>query len=951
MSKKSIIAILSAVVLMVVASLALVFTIGPKTSADSEVIETVPVECLSINDGVLGDGTDGGAFNVDGKTWIQNHAKYCVEIPSYVTRIGAFAFRDCSGLTSITIPNSVTSIGNLAFYCCSGLTGSITIPEGVTSIGEWAFRGCSGLTSITIPNSVTSIGNSAFNGCRGLTSITIPAGVTSIGSGAFYECRGLASVNIPEGVTSIGSEAFSYCSGLTSITIPAGVTSIGKSAFYCCSGLTGSITIPEGVTSIGEWAFRGCSGLTSITIPEGVTSIGRGAFYYCSGLTSITIPEGVTSIGDSVFGGCSGLTSITVDTNNTEYTSQDNEGHECNCIIEKSSNKLLCGCQSTIIPAGVTSIGDYAFKNCSGLTSITIPNSVTSIGYEAFIYCSGLTSITIPESVTRIDSYAFSCCSGLTSITIPEGVTSIGSNAFLGCSGLTSITIPAGVTSIGYSVFSGCNGLNEIIVRNPDLMTNTNLQSYASKLHYGAEQNTVTFNTMGGNAVDNQIIDFGDFASEPNPEKEGYHVTGWYSDEQYTQPFTFDTPIKYDITLYAKWQINRYTVTFDSNSGSAVANQTVDYGAVINSPVTTRTGYTFKGWLKDGVAYDFSHPITEDMNLIADWDINVYTVTFDACNGNALVEQPVNYNEKAIRPTDPTRASANFKGWYQSLQDSEPFDFDTLITKDITLYAKWENVYMVTFNVDGGTTISSQEIENGQKAEQPIDPTKEHYSFAGWYTNANLTNEFNFNTPITGSMTLYAKWNINRYMVDFNGQGAYVNSVFVNHGDLVAEPTISRTGYTLLGWFVDDEIDQKFNFNTPITDNIGLWAKWSINQYNVIFDSDGGNAVAPQRNVEYNTLLTVPETPTREGYNFLGWYNGDEAYDFATPVSEDMTLTAKWEAVQAQPEPETPDEETSTEVNNQNNNGLLWGILGTSSGILLVGGIVFGIVISKRRRK
>ena len=120
---------------------------------------------------------------------------------------------------------------------------------------------------------------------------------------------------------------------------------------------------------------------------------------------------------------------------NTVYDSRDN----CNAIIETTSNTLILGCKTTIIPNSVTSIGSYAFVGCSGLTSVTIPNSVTSIGQVAFYGCRGLTSVTIPNSVTSIGGSAFSYCSGLTSVTIPNSVTSIGSYAFVGCSGLTEI--------------------------------------------------------------------------------------------------------------------------------------------------------------------------------------------------------------------------------------------------------------------------------------------------------------------------------------------------------------------------------------------------------------------------------------------------------------------------------------------------------------------------------
>ena len=208
---------------------------------------------------------------------------------------------------------------------------------------------------------------------------------------------GLSTIIIPEtvtydsttySVTSIGIFAFGGCSSLTSITIPNSVTSIVDYAFSYCSSLT-SVTIPNSVTSIGVLSFSNCSGLISVTIGNSVTSIGNGAFAACSSLNSVTIPNSVTSVGKSAFQECPSLTSIVVESGNTMYDSREN----CNAIIETASNTLIAGCQSTTIPNSVTSIGEYAFMDCSSLTSITIPNSVTSIGKVAFYGCSSLADI------------------------------------------------------------------------------------------------------------------------------------------------------------------------------------------------------------------------------------------------------------------------------------------------------------------------------------------------------------------------------------------------------------------------------------------------------------------------------------------------------------------------------------------------------------------------------
>ena len=183
-----------------------------------------------------------------------------------VTSIGSHAFRECSGLTSVTIPNSVTTIGESAFYYCEGLT-SVTIPNSVTSIGQFAFMDCLSLRSVTIPNSVTSIGYAAFMECGGLTSVTIPNSVTDIATFTFWGC-GLTSVTIPNSVTSIGHEAFACC-GLTSVTIPNSVTSLGKGSFWNCSGLVSVIVEMQNCISLPENCFSEISSDCILSVPKG----------------------------------------------------------------------------------------------------------------------------------------------------------------------------------------------------------------------------------------------------------------------------------------------------------------------------------------------------------------------------------------------------------------------------------------------------------------------------------------------------------------------------------------------------------------------------------------------------------------------------------------------------------------------------------------------------------
>ena len=217
-----------------------------------------------------------------------------------------------------------------------------------------------------------------------IKSVTIEEGVTSIGEFAFSYCTSLTSVTIGNGVTHIGNAAFYECYSLASVTIPNSVTEIGNGAFYLCSDLS-SVEMPGSLTVLSPALFFGCTSLASVTIPESVTEIGDAAFEWCTSLTSVSIPASVQSIGEGVVGSCTN-----------------------NAIIETSTNTLIAGCMSTIIPTSVTAIGGYAFYECTGLTSVTIGNEVTAIEDYAFANCKGLTSITVEnETPISISQKAF----------------------------------------------------------------------------------------------------------------------------------------------------------------------------------------------------------------------------------------------------------------------------------------------------------------------------------------------------------------------------------------------------------------------------------------------------------------------------------------------------------------------------------------------------------------
>lgn len=417
---------------------------------------------------------------------------------------------DPNGTMIINIPGSIVyngyeydviRIGANAFSNCLNLK-KITMPDTITDIGECAFSKCSALSSIEISDNVVSIGNSAFSGCSSLETITIPKGVKKLNSRLFYECSSLRVIDISNGIKIIEDEVFNFCSALLSIKLPHSITSIGKSAFGYCSSLT-NIEIPNKITVLKSRIFAACSSLQVISIPTNVHTIQDEAFSDCSSLTSLYISDSVEYIGYDIIRDCNSVTRILVDKNNKKYDSRN----DCNAIIETATNTLIVGCQTTIIPSSVTSIGENAFYCVKNLVTINIPHGVTHIGNRAFSDCSSLISIAIPSSVISIGESAFagaqiceektnwengalyisncliavkedivgehsikegtriiadrafSDCSSLTSVKIPNSVTHIGKRAFYNCYSLRLITIPDSVMDIGCGAFYECDSL------------------------------------------------------------------------------------------------------------------------------------------------------------------------------------------------------------------------------------------------------------------------------------------------------------------------------------------------------------------------------------------------------------------------------------------------------------------------------------------------------------
>ena len=414
----------------------------------------------------------------------------------------------------------------------------------------------------------------------------------------------------------------------------------------------------------------------------------------------------------------------------------------------------------------------------------------------------------------------------------------------------------AGYTQVGWSTVDGGEkvyGFEDVYTKNEALtlypVWNTN-------------KYTITFDTNGGSEIAPITQDYGtQIAAPANPTRKGYTFKGWDKEIPETMPAE-------NITVKAQWEINQYTITFDTNGGSEIAPITQDYGTKITAPDNpTRKGYTFKGWDKE---IPETMP-AENITVKAQWKINQYTITFDTNGGSEIAPITQDYGTKITAPDNPTRKGYTFKGWDKEIPETMP-------AENITVKAQWKiNQYTITFDTNGGSEIAPITQDYGTEITAPDNPTRKGYTFKGWDKEIPKT------MPAE-NITVKAQWEINQYTITFDTNGgSEIAPITQDYGtEITAPDNPTRKGYTFKGW--DKEIPE-----TMPAENITVKAQWEINQYTITFDTNGGSEIAPITQ-DYGTEITAPDNPTRKGYTFKGW---DKEIPETMPA-ENITITARW---------------------------------------------------------
>ena len=487
--------------------------------------------------------------------------------------------------------------------------------------------------------------------------------------------------------------------------------------------------------------------------------------------------------------------------------------------------------------------------------------------------------------------------------------------------GNSIITIPKNPTKEGYA-FGGWfwddgTFLQQLTVNSLlDSPIQSDMTVYAKWIPEGEEPiiedtYTITFNTNGGSDIAALIIEEGVTIVIPtNPIKAGNTFDGWYSNIGTTTAYTFSTMPAEDITLYAKWNINQYTMSFNSNEGTAVNEIIQNYNTEVTAPTApSRIGYTFSGWYSNvglTTAYTFSTMPTENITLYAKWTIISYEISYDTDGGINNESNPSSYTiiNEEITILAATKEGYIFNGWYEEDMTTPA---DTTIeagsTGNVSYYAKWSlNQYTITFNSNGGSSVLQITEAKDTTIAAPIAPTKTGYSFVCWCIDDELINAYTFSTMPANNITLYAKWTILSYTITFDSNdGSSVTAITEDYNTIVASPTApTKTGYIFSNWYTDVELTNNYTFSTMGATDIILYAKWTINQYSISFNSNGGSEVAIVIQ-DYNTAVTAPTQPIKTGYIFSSWYIDSELsnlYTFNTMLIENITLYAKWTVLQ-----------------------------------------------------
>ena len=425
-----------------------------------------------------------------------------------------------------------------------------------------------------------------------------------------------------------------------------------------------------------------------------------------------------------------------------------------------------------------------------------------------------------------------------------------------------------------------------------DIEKTDEARSYLQKVTAKGEvyQNVVYI--LGGKEYRKEKVLDGETIEEPKIVQENFK--GWYTDKKYTNKYNFKNSVTKDIILYGKIEesTKKYTVQY-IDEGKIIKEEELEEGSIINAPEVTKEGYTFDGWYEGEEKYDVYEPITRNLILESKYEINKYKVRFINEDGSVLQEETLDYGSTpTYKKETPTKKRT----------EEYTYEFDKW-TPEITkvtsnqeykaTYKETKNKYTVTY-INDGEEYHKETAEYGSVITEIQDPIKEGYTFTGWYKKDN--EKVTHPITVTKNITLYSKYEVNSYKVSYyNEEKKYIDDQKINYGENALKPNTdpSKIGYTFKYWSLKEN-GEEYEFSTKITKDIALYAVYEINKYTVTYINEG--IEYHKETVEYGSVITSIQDPTKEGYTFTGWYNeNNQKVTHPITVTEDITLHSKYE--------------------------------------------------------
>jgi len=476
------------------------------------------------------------------------------------------------------------------------------------------------------------------------------------------------------------------------------------------------------------------------------------------------------------------------------------------------------------------------YADLGKLLSFTLPNLPGGHNYYAYIeWYSGSTLCSATSSTFNVKSFL--------PITFDKN------------GGTLDATIKASTTANGINIGRAENFL--VVYNNSGSSTGTNI--------YGKEVIVDATDKVTGIVTNSSAVPSVGFVLSGHGT-----MNTWITDNIVAGNYVHYNPSTLKVSVYAT------QTAYLANSKEVVNGKT--YGSLLTP---SRTGYSFAGWYtatSGGTKIDSTTIVstTVAQTLYAHWTANTYTITFNSQGGTSVASKSASYNTTITAPTAPTKTGYTLAGWYKESACTNAWNFSTnVVTANTTLYAKWViNTYAVTYNSQGGSTVTGTTASYNTKLTAPTSPTKTGYAFGGWYKESSCTNAWNFSTDVvTAAITLYAKWTINTYAVTYNSQGgSAVTGVTANYNTKLTAPTSpTKTGYTFGGWYKDASCTNAWNFLTDVvTTATTLYAKWIMPfSVNATYTVDNGvlnvNAMVKNNNIEQTTVSVIMATYENSG--------------------------------------------------------------------------------------